>query len=114
MRIWFSARGHNPTAGLQTYAVRRVRFGLARFSHQIDLVRISLVEINSPRADARVQCRIELKGVVGNGLAVSTEGAHPSAAIDEAVNRMRRRVAAELGRAGPRSSVSSLRYHRPG
>ena len=114
MRIWFSARGHNPTAGLQTYAVRRVRFGLARFSHQIDHVRISLVEINSPRADGRVQCRIELKGVVGKGLAVSTEGERASAAIDEAVDHMRRRFAVELGRAGPRSGMSSLRYHRPG
>jgi len=113
MRIWFSATGHNPSAGLQSYAVRRVRFGLARFSHQIDLVRISLVEINRPQADGRVQCRIELRGVVGNGLAVSTEGAHPSAAIDEAVDRMRRRVAVELGRAGPRTGLSSPRHHRP-
>ena len=109
MRIWFSARGHNPTAGLQTYAVRRVRFGLARFSHQIDLVRISLVEINSPRADARVQCRIELKGVVGKDLSVSAEEPRPPAAIDEAVDRMRRLAVVELGRAGPRSSLSSPR-----
>jgi len=114
MRIWFSARGHTPTAGLQTYAVRRVRFALARFSHQIDLVRISLVEINSPRTDGRVQCRIELKGRVGKALAVSTEGARASAAIDQAVDHMRHRVAAELGRAGPRSSLSNPRHHRPG
>ncbi len=109
MRIWFSAKGHNPTAGLQTYAVRRVRFGLARFSHQIDVVRISLVEINNPRPDARVQCRIELKGVVGKGLVVSAEGPQPPAAIDEAVDRMRRLAVVELGRAGLRSSLSSPR-----
>jgi len=114
MRIWFSATGHNPTAGLQTYAVRRVRFGLARFSHHIDHVRISLVEITSPRAEARVQCRIELRGVVGGGLVVSTEGPHPPAAIDEAVDYMRRRAAVELSRAGPSNGPSSLRYHRPG
>jgi hypothetical protein len=111
MRILFSATGHNPTAGVQTYAVRRVRFGLARFSHQIDHVRISLVEINSPHGDARVQCRIELKGKVGNGLAVSTEGARASTAIDEAVDRMRRRAAVELVRARPRSTLSKPRHH---
>jgi ribosome-associated translation inhibitor RaiA len=113
MRITVSAVGNNPTAGLQTYAVRRIRFGLARFLHQIDLVRISLVEI-SPRADARVECRIELKDVNGKRLAVSTEGPHPQAAIDEAVDHMRRRVAVELGRARSWSVRSSSRYHRPG
>lgn len=114
MRIRFWAGGHTPTAGLQSYAVRRVRFGLARFSHQIDHVRISLVEINSPRADGRAQCRIELMGVVGRGLAVSTEGPHPRAALDEAVSHIRRRVAVDLGRATPRSGLSSPRHHRPG
>ena len=116
MRISVSAVGHNPTAGLQTYAVRRVRIGLARFLHQIDLVRITLVEIDNPPADARVECRIEieLEEVVGKSMAVSTEGPHAGAAIDEAVARLRRLVAVKLGRARSWSVRPSPRYHRPG
>jgi ribosome-associated translation inhibitor RaiA len=98
MKITINAATETKHAGFRDSAIRRITKTLARFSHRISRVNVTLTDENGPRGGVDKRCQFSLVMPGFGELATSALHENPSVAVTQASNRARRMVLAKLTR----------------
>lgn len=93
MRIDIRANGFALTEPVREYAVRRLRYALARAVEQVQRVAVHLGEVEGPRGGTDKRCRVQVTLKGGADLVVDDVESDLYAAIDRATSRAGRCVA---------------------
>jgi len=96
MRIEIRGIPADATDGLESYAERRLRFALSRFSPRVGLVVARLEDANGPRGGVDKQCQVRIRLIPEGDVFVRGVDADWRAAIGRAVDRLGRAVARAL------------------
>jgi ribosome-associated translation inhibitor RaiA len=105
MRIEVRRIPADATDGLESYAERRLRFALGRFTPRIGAVVARLEDTNGPRGGVDKQCQVRIRLIPEGEVLVREVDADWLAAIDRAVDRVGRAVARVLkSQRDPRAS----------
>jgi ribosomal subunit interface protein len=104
MKIDVRFRALDPSEALRAHVVRRVRFQLDRFGHEITSVQVRLSDVNGPRGGVDSRCSITLHMRDGRHIEVEAMTAWPSASITLAAKRLN-----EVLRRGIEKAEQSMR-----
>jgi putative sigma-54 modulation protein len=96
MRIEIRGIPADATDGLESYAERRLRFALSRFTPRVRLVVARLEDANGPRGGIDKQCKVRIRLMPEGDVLVRGVDADWRAAIGRAVDRLGRTVARAL------------------
>jgi putative sigma-54 modulation protein len=77
---------------------RRLLFALGRFSEQVSLVTVNLVDLNGPRGGVDKQCQVIVRLARSGKVTISETHTNASAAVALAAGRAGRAVGQELSR----------------
>ena len=98
MQIDIQSRGFSLTDALFGYAQRRLLFALAYCSGHVSRVVIRLSDINGPRGGADKRCHIQVVLAGIPDVVVEDTEVNLYAAIDRAIDRVRRTVVRRVDR----------------
>ena len=119
MEIQFQLRHLALPLGFTELAVRRIRFGLARFAPRIRRVRVRLEDLNAMRGGIDKRCVVEALLRPNGAVVVEVLDAELESAVGRAVDRMARRISdavqrrRELRRHNGRTDVTTPAYRGP-
>lgn len=97
------------TAGLRTYAERRLLFALGRFSRQVEAVRLLLDDVNGPRGGVDKRCQVVVQLAPWGEVRVEQSDRSLHAVIDLAADRVRHALSRERERRRQMSLVPAAR-----
>ena len=98
MQIDIQSRGFSLTDALFGYAQRRLLFALSYCSGHVNRVVIRLSDINGPRGGADKRCHIQVVMAGIPDVVVEDTEVNLYAAIDRAIDRVRRTVVRKVDR----------------
>ena len=98
MRMMIHARKIALPPALRNHVERRLGFALGRFGNRLDRVTVWLEDLNGPRGGVDKRCRIEASVLRSGRLQVETMDVEIEPAVDQAADRIARRVKDDLDR----------------
>lgn len=109
MRIHVRSKGIEEGKAVSDYARKRLAFAIGRFDWAVRAVSIRLEDVNGPRGGVDKRCVVRASGDDLDERVVEVADVSAFAAIDRAMEILRRAVARALGRGAPARSRVSLR-----
>ena len=98
MQLELSAEGVELTEALRDHVERRIRFALGKFAGRIERVHVRLADENGHKGGVGKMCRIRVRMVGFESVAVQQIDADIRTAIDCALDRAGRTVARRIDR----------------
>ena len=98
MKIDVRFPGLEPSGFLRDHAVRRIRFHLGQFAHEISSVLVRISDVNGPRGGVDKRCQISVRGPRVSVALITGLSEDAYSAVDLAVARAGRTVGRELAR----------------
>ena len=87
MKIEVSGRKVDLEASVKTFAERRIRSGMGRFSNKIREVRVQISDVNGPKGGRDKECRVEVRLRTVGSITTKAVEVNLHAAIARAIER---------------------------
>lgn len=98
MKIRIETQGFELTEALREHVLRRLRYALGRYAHDVRRVAVHLSDVNGPRGGADKLCRILVRLPPSPLIVIKDLGSDLYQVIDRAAERADRNIARRIGR----------------